>query len=790
MSMTATATSAPRYLWSRRRIGVAVLVVIVLLIAGDLIAGRIAYSKLTHALEQRSSLRLHAAMAWYVPPWGLYMNGVQLSQALPDGTLRRVLSAAGVTLRLDHLPHQGERPALKQVSVAGGVISWGNDNSRQLQIDHLFVDVHPDASDSNLYHISINSDQSLADWVAGDGELDASTYVLKLQKLHVRADIASALSHAPLPDNARQAIAKYQPAGGVDLQAAGEWPLHDAGGSTGWADVKLDGLGATLDDGVTRVENGKVDVHLDRAADGQTSITLRSASLSANASLLSLDGGKVVLAADDQTWKLAGLLGRFTASPGIPALDRLHLTGNFRFTGAADGPTRLPDDGFPLAAIHHELIVYPNDAAIQPATYPIPIDHITGGPIIARQGVVHMQNLLANYGGDQVLLDDAHITLEDPQAHISLSDLSRQVRIEGISGQLICRQPGPEYPAGLGKVMAQLRPRGTFSVGGGSWYAINPRLPNQTQKPKGDYFFRVSTAGGAFALTAQQTPLTDIHADATISPLDIVIRDFRADAFKGIMTAKLNITPARPAHYAGDVTFYNADLATALPQVGAKLSKPLVGTAYLTSTVSIDGPGGTVSPLDSLEAKGKFEVVNGNFGNVAAIRAASTPVAKPDQPLDGQAAGAFSIGKQQVKLWDAVLGNPTFGLAGDGTVNFDGNLDLHLAAAPLGDWQTNLQRSGVPIVNSVGSQLMGAIQLMFNGAQRTLLWDIRVTGTAKAPKVTPTPVPVITAPLAAIFGQVMQGQAGGQLEQQLRPATRPAVKPSPASAPAAATPAH
>ena len=139
------------------------------------------------------------------------------------------------------------------------------------------------------------------------------------------------------------------------------------------------------------------------------------------------------------------------------------------------------------------------------------------------------------------------------------------------------------------------------------------------------------------------------------------------------------------------------------------------------------------------------------LGHITAVRAAAGKVTRPDQPLDGTAAGIFAIDHSVVTLANCAIGNPLFGLQGSGSISFSKKLDLHAVAAPLGDWQAVLRQTKLPIVDGVGSNIAGVIQQMFNGAQRLLLWDIHICGTTNAPKVEITPAPVITEPVAALL---------------------------------------
>ncbi|HZK79651.1 MAG TPA: hypothetical protein VFC46_01255, partial [Humisphaera sp.] len=492
-------------------------------------------------------------------------------------------------------------------------------------------------------------------------------------------------------------------------------------------------------------------------------VDLHSFQAGIGATDLVLDGGKFATTDGNSNWKLTELLGRLDIGQGIAALDRVKLHGRLKFTASASGPTQIPKDATILSVVKHELVAYPVDMAIQPPIYPSPVGHITGGPIRFQGGVVRFENLSGDYGGDKVVLDDGHITLDDPRQKLQLQDLRRQVRIEGIIGTLICRQPGPMYPASLGKVVAQLRPTGPFAISG--WYAINRKLPGEIARPKGDYFFRVSTAGGAFALTDRMAPLTDIRADATVSPMLVDIVRLRGKTLGGEVIAATQFTPGHPMRYAGMATFYNVNLETAWRELGPPTKAPLAGVAYFKIRGSGVGRGGTISPLQAVAAEGEFEIVDGNFGDISAIRAAAKPVSKADQTLDGRAAGVFSLRDEKVTLSNCVVGNPLYGLQGSGTIGFNKALDLHVVAAPLGDWQLALKQN-----NASGlANIAAAIQQVFNGAQHLLLYDVHVTGPATHPTVAaPTPVPIITAPIAAIFGQLIGGSKDSKLIDQLR----------------------
>jgi hypothetical protein len=576
--------------------------------------------------------------------------------------------------------------------------------------------------------------------------------------------LAAALSQVPMSDSKRKELESCQLGGTVDIRCSASIPMDDWSAAKYKADIQLSNGRFVSHYQKINADRINAEFVIDGQRDAGTHIQIHHFDGMDGSTVLALDGGKFATEPKDTEWRLTEVRGRLDVGGGITALDRVKLRGRFNFTGGASGPMQMPKDATLLSVVDHEYVVYPVDASIQPPSYPSPVDHINGGPIRFQGGVLRFENLNANYGGDKVVLSEAHVTLDDPRQKVALHDLRRQVRVEGIIGSLICRQPGPTYPAGLGKVIAQLRPSGPFAIAG--WYGINRKMPDAVARPKADYFFRVSTAGGAFALTPNKAPLTDIRADATVSPMLVDISHLRGKIFGGEVIASTKITPVHPVHYDAAATFYNINLGKAWQELGGVEKSPLLGIAYFKTRVSGSGPGGNVSPLQSIAADGEFEIVNGNFGDITAIRAAAKSVSKSNQTLDGRAAGMFSLRDEKVTLTNCAVGNPLYGLQGSGTVGFDKTLDLHIVAAPLSDWKIALKQANAPGL----ADLAAPIENLFNGAQHALLYDVHVTGPATHPTVAPpTPVPVITKPIAAIFGQMIQGAKNVKLIDQLRP---------------------
>jgi hypothetical protein len=102
------------------------------------------------------------------------------------------------------------------------------------------------------------------------------------------------------------------------------------------------------------------------------------------------------------------------------------------------------------------------------------------------------------------------------------------------------------------------------------------------------------------------------------------------------------------------------------------------------------------------------------------------------------------------------------GLQGGGTIDFSGDLDLRVVAAPLADWRENLKGTKIPVVSDVVGGVAGVLQKMLNKATGTLLYEFRVGGTVKKAEVVAVPTPVLTDAAAFVFGKMMSPPAKDQ----------------------------
>jgi hypothetical protein len=240
------------------------------------------------------------------------------------------------------------------------------------------------------------------------------------------------------------------------------------------------------------------------------------------------------------------------------------------------------------------------------------------------------------------------------------------------------------------------------------------------------------------------------------------------------------VTPGKGPElaYAGQVWLRDVDmkgLADYVTVAGRKKPTRLSGKGNANARVSGTGADGARTALDNFRASGRFEILDGDFWSVPVVDEVTGATKSSNEALTvGHAAGVFEVHDQVVELRQAALSAPVLGVQGDGRVAFDGRLDLHVVAAPLADWKDGMKRLRIPVVSDVAGEVLGGLQKMINTASKTLLYEFRVTGTTREPKIETVPTPVLTDGVARLFGSMARGEkwdVGGEGEgrQQRQP---------------------
>ena len=476
--------------------------------------------------------------------------------------------------------------------------------------------------------------------------------------------------------------------------------------------------------------------------------------------MLHVDKGEAVLDPTSDQWRVKDLLCRLDlgkAHSGLPkkieqALNKMELSGKVKLTATATGPLRPRKDTPALDQIEYQVVAYPRDLAVKPPKWPGPITNVSA-TIHANRDAILIENAEGSYHEDRFYVSLARIPMED---------IEKDVKIQEISGSVQLSGKVADYPKQFEVITEQLHPSGT-------WYAIggyDRRVGKLRPGEKPEYRFDIRCDGASAVVAENQIPLTNLKAEIVAGTRLIEIKRIEATALGGTLTGEAEITPGkgRDLIYQGSAWIRDIDLKTLASYASTDEKKPtrLSGKGHLNVFVQGTGPDETHSALDNFRAQGKFEALDGDFWTLPVVDEVSgnTKVAR-DALTVGQAAATFEIHDQIVNLKQVAISSTVLGVQGSGTVGFDGKLNLQAVAAPLADWKDQLKRTKIPILSNVASEVAGSIQKMLNNASKKLLYEFRVTGTAKKPNIETVPAPVLTEGVARIFGKMMKGEKLG-----------------------------
>jgi len=171
------------------------------------------------------------------------------------------------------------------------------------------------------------------------------------------------------------------------------------------------------------------------------------------------------------------------------------------------------------------------------------------------------------------------------------------------------------------------------------------------------------------------------------------------------------------------------------------------------------------SAIDLLSGDGEFEVIDGEFYDLPVLSEIGSAITlNKDAGKVGQAAGRFHVAHREVYFNPIAVAAPALGVRGEGKADFDGRLDFKVVAAPLADWKEQMQKSKIPLLDSVGAELMGGVQKILDTATGKLLYQFKITGTTAKPEINPQAVPILTDDGAKLLKEMLKG-TGRLLDQ-------------------------
>jgi hypothetical protein len=673
-----------------------------------------------HADLQINSLR-------YTFPYGIVASGLKLEK---DG--KTLITADGATLVLAEFPSRNrpllikqavlDRPMVEFERIAGDGTPWEGiikkdapRTPRTMKLSDLF----------ELRHLAIN-----------DGRIEYTDHRVSespsLVWEHLKTDLKISPQSAALYGFAFSAdngsVAHVNAAGAIniddlllDLQnlkitakadpAAGESPLPP--------EVQKLMREMDLSGEVVMQVSGKVPLKTARDASGQVSIAIAGV----RAKL-----GEAPLSADLQ----------ITATRPAPekpvaiTLDRVNLA-------AGSGTIRIPFASGEFDPQQKTWRLTKIDATVQDMTMrfgklDMPFEHING-KLTTRDDTIIVESADAYCRDDHWMVAGAAIPLGDFRGGIDVHDIAMTVDFH---------QPGPGYAGGFGKTILALNPVGAVKIAGNYRAIFGAR----------DAFdLHLSSDNAAMAIPPNKVPIVNVRSDIPITQEGATIRRLEGDLLGG----RVEVSGTYGFHgehaFAGDVTLRNVQMqslaeALILPERGKRYS------GLISANGSIRGAG---DDLSKLHGSGEAQVVDGRLWEIPVFGGiASKTKIKSDALTATEAAAVFEIADAQVILRRAALNSDALGLDGNGRIGFDGQLDLEVIAAPLGDWKDRIKETRIPILSNFVGEVAGGLQKVINTATQQLLYQFHITGRVGKPEIQTVPAPLLSEAGAAIFAKMLR----------------------------------
>jgi hypothetical protein len=626
----------------------------------------------------------------------------------------------------------------------------------------------------SLYGFQLDAtDRPIAD-AAVDGTLDVDSLALQIKKFtaSVQAIGSQQASAAdPLPPPLRSFLDRYSVKGKVDLAAAASVPLRDPQSASFTADVGVQGGRATLPDGGERLDDLALSAHLERntghANDRQIRISLRQFRAVSGGAILHINSSAVVLDPWTGKWSVDGTFGSLDA----PLANR----GPWGMTGHADFHVDVAHDpsSNQTACVGAANLIGIN---LAPQGLAAPVEGLTGAIQFSgndasdRQVIFH--GLTASYGGDRLALD---------RAVVLLGLLPERIQVNDIQSHVDLVQDAPLYPGDLGGVLHALQPSGRFVITGVAAMQHVVRDDGPGYSP--EWELSISTEDGNLALLDERLRVSEMKGQMIATRHAISISSLSAKLLGGSMDLACTARFVEPIAYEGQFNEHDASVEqfartfklkspdgtepSGVANLGFKFfsQTPTPTTTPATISVATTEDASDVDHwLSLLGGEGKLQIDNGNLWALPVLQSLSAHTRSAREALTaGEAAAVFNIAHRTVYLKHVAIYSPALGLQGTGTETFDGNIDLDIIAAPLGDWKKKLAETDIPILSHVLASAAGSIEKLVGSATSELLYHFRVTGTRDNPQVQTVPAPFITDSAASLFARMMHHDDNSKL---------------------------
>jgi len=375
-----------------------------------------------------------------------------------------------------------------------------------------------------------------------------------------------------------------------------------------------------------------------------------------------------------------------------------------------------------------EIRVVPRELTMQPQGFSDPIRDFAELNIHIADGKALFETLRAQCRDDSLLVR---------RAVASLKDLPHSIHFEELAGAVVLQSPHPAYPSPVAKVLAEIDPRGPYFLDGTASIGFGG------DRTKFDYRIHVATERGEISTKRYHVSINNVVLDSLVTPAVAEINKFSGETLSGKVTGKGRAQLASDViAYAVEAQVRNIDL-TSLAQATAKPGdKPIAVAGVLDLDVDLQGRGAGESALDSLAGRGHVHVAKGNLFQVPVMQDILQRINLERAATASDASSYFTLAKRTFQLSDASVTSLTLGVEGNGTVGFDGKLDLRVIVNALSDWEERIKQLNTPVTDVAG-RIAGAVQQGFNTVAKTLLYQLHVGGTVQKPEVRVIAAPVL-----------------------------------------------
>lgn len=334
---------------------------------------------------------------------------------------------------------------------------------------------------------------------------------------------------------------------------------------------------------------------------------------------------------------------------------------------------------------------------------------------------------------------DASGTADIDSATLDLAKLSMIVESKRLEGE-------SPLPPKLQKIVNQV------GIAGKMVFDVRGQLPVRELS-------RMKISADANLTDARAAHLDQVeaqmHAEIEKGGTQVQFTKIRANAFGGQINATGNITAPNPSRYEVQLDASAIDLAKValLPAMQAH-SVHLTGEGRITAHVTGELAGREA--LDHLTAEGDAQIARAKFPESKTVSGIAQRIGiAPESLSTGDAAAVFSIRDRVLTIQRGAINTTVLGLQGNGTVNFDGDLNFDIIAAPLGDWRNHVQNMNIPLIGDFAGNIAGRMQNLVSATSK-LLYHFDVTGNVSDPQIIAVPAPALTDKAATVFGKMMQ----------------------------------